>query len=282
MAYFKLPFFLCLVLSLPALAQRPDAGILSKPQERLAPPPQSEAPPITLPQVKPTTPGGTSTTITPAAFRFEGNTAFNDQELTQLLATRVGQPTDLAGLEAAAATITQHYKAHGYLLTDAYIPEQALVASGGVITIAVLEARVGRVKVVVEGTSLSQEFAQSIVDAHLKPNALISEYALDKPVLLLCDLAGYDASAQVEPGTQLGQADITVTVRPQGARVDGSVGLDNFGASPVGASNHINLGSVGVGMRVGQKGRFLASVNLAWRTTTTAPTTGNPERRPRV
>ena len=161
-----------------------------------------------------------------------------------MLARRIQQPTDLAGLTEAANTISAHYRQSGYLLTQAYLPEQAFPADGATITIAILEARVGRVTVRVEGTGISQAFAEDLVAGQLQTGDAVTEYALDKPVLLLRDLAGYEASATVQPGERAGQADVLVTVQAKGPRFDGSVSVDNHGARTAGATRALLAANV--------------------------------------
>ncbi len=78
-----------------------------------------------------------------------------------------------------------------------------------------LEARVGRVTVRVDGAGISQAFAEDLVAGQLEPGDAVTDYALDKPVLLLRDLAGYDAAATVQPGANPGQADVLVTVQAE-------------------------------------------------------------------
>lgn len=228
-------------------AQRPDAGTLQEPQRpiQLLPPPG--APAISLPPAKPAVSGTAAVRMKPAAFRFEGNSLFDESTLAALLANRIGRPTDLAGLTEAASVISQYYRTQGYLLTEAYLPEQTFQAAGGTVTIAVIEARVGRVHVRIDGDSGSASYAQRVVHANLPPGALISEYLLDKPVLLLRDLAGVHATATVEPGRMPGEADVTVTIRSQGLAVDGSVGMDNFGAhaaGPLHLSGNLNVSNL--------------------------------------
>ncbi|MDI1271998.1 ShlB/FhaC/HecB family hemolysin secretion/activation protein [Polaromonas sp.] len=207
---------------------------MQEPQRQLPLLPKPGAPPIGLPAGKTALPVQAAVSITPAAFRFEGNTLFDQEALAALLVDRVNRTTDLAGLTEAAALVSRYYRAQGYLLTEAYLPEQAFQAVGGTVTIAVIEARIGRVHVQFEGDNGSASYARRVVGANLQPGALISEYLLDKPVLLLRDLAGVDASATVEPGQRPGQADVIVTIRAQGPQVDGSVGVDNFGARAAG------------------------------------------------
>ncbi len=215
--------------------QRPDAGTLQEPQRQIPLLPAPAVPQISLPDAKPGVKAAPSIRITPAAFRFQGNTVFDNDTLAAVVAERINQPTDLTGLHDAASLISKHYRSRGFLLTEAYLPEQAFQAAGGTVTIAVIEARVGNVRVRLEGEHGPALFAQGIVSGNLPSGALITENMLDKPVLLLRDLAGMDASATVEPGTQTGEADVTVTIRPQGLLVDGSVSLDNHGAKAVGA-----------------------------------------------
>ncbi|MDP1953541.1 MAG: ShlB/FhaC/HecB family hemolysin secretion/activation protein [Polaromonas sp.] len=216
---------------------RPDSGTLQEQQRQIPMLPQPGAPQITLPAAKPISAGEAAVRITPAAFRIEGNSLFDSATLTGLIADRINRPTDLAGLVAAAAQISRYYRAKGFMLTEAYLPEQAFQATGGTVTIAVVEARVGRVRVQVEGHEGSASYVRRVVANNLRSGAFISENLLDKPVLLLRDLAGVEASAAVEPGQLPGLADVTVTIHAQGPQVDGSAGVDNFGARAAGAQN---------------------------------------------
>lgn len=244
----------CLVLLAPGgssffaqTVRRPDAGTLQEPQRQIPLLPKPGAPPINLPAGKPVLPVQAAVSITPAGFHFEGNSLFDQQTLAALLADRVNRSTDLAGLTEAASLVSRYYRAQGYLLTEAYLPEQAFQAVGGTVTIAVIEARIGRVHVEFEGDNGSASYARRVVGANLQPGALISEYLLDKPVLLLRDLAGVEASATVEPGQRPGQADVTVTIRAQGPQVDGSVAVDNFGAraaGPLHVSANLNVSNL--------------------------------------
>lgn len=229
----------CAAAAAPALAQiRPDAGTLLEPGA-LPPLPPRGNPALELRQAPANLPAAGTARITPAAFSFTGNTVFSSELLAALLASRLRQPTDMAGLTEAANSISAYYRQKGYLLTQAYLPEQAFPAEGGTVTIAILEARVGRVTVRVEGAGISQAFAEGLVAGQLKPGDAVTEYALDKPVLLLRDLAGYEAAATVQPGARPGHADVLVTVQAKGPRVDGSVSVDNHGARTAGAARAV-------------------------------------------
>jgi hemolysin activation/secretion protein len=215
---------------------RPDAGTLLESQRQQPAIPAPGGDPAV--QVRPAPAAATfdrSVVLTPAAFRVEGNTVFAEGELQAVLAPFVNHRMDMGGLLEAAAAVRQYYRDRGHLLTEAYLPQQQFSASGGVVTIRVLEARVGRASARVEGSGPSPALVESIVRAHLPPGTPITEYALEKPILLLRDLPGFDATADVQPGAQPGEADVVVVVRPAGKRVAGLIGVDNYGPRAVGA-----------------------------------------------
>ena len=250
----------------PVLAQqapRPDAGILLQ-QERQAPAaPAGTAAPITVPQPPKVAPFNESVRLEPAAFRVRGSTLFPESTLVALLSDLVDKETDMEGLVQAAARVRRYYRERGYLLTEAYLPEQLFPARNGAIQIRVVEAKVGKVNVRREDEGVSQSLAEDIVNAHLHPGEHITENMLEKPILLLRDLVGFDATAAVTPGAGTGEADITVTIKSQGSKSDGVVGVDNFGARSAGA---IRLGgTANLNNPTGRGDVLSASVQVAER-----------------
>lgn len=216
---------------------RPDAGSLLTPKPPVPAISPPDAPLLMLPGPEPAPPENASVRITPKAFRFVGNNLFQDDVLAALLTDFVNRPTDLAGLAVATAKVASHYRANGYLLTQAYLPEQAFAAVGGTVTIHVIEAKIGRASVELAGNEkgAGRAFVEDLLARHLKNGADVTEYVLDKPVLLLRDLAGHDASATVEPGAALGEVNVRLKVTNKGVYADGSVAVDNHGASAAGA-----------------------------------------------
>ncbi len=216
---------------------RPDAGSLLAPKPSAPAIEPPNAPQLLLPDPKPAPPQNAAVRITPSAFRFIGNSLFSGDVLAALLVDFVDRPTDLAGLALATAKVAAYYRANGYLLTETYLPEQAFAAVGGTVTIRVIEAKIGRASVTMDGSEqpAGRAFVEELVASHLKNGADVTEYLLDKPVLLLRDLAGHDASATVEPGAALGEVNVRVKATSKGLYADGSVMLDNHGASAAGA-----------------------------------------------
>jgi hemolysin activation/secretion protein len=227
------------VLAFPVVAQqvpvRPDAGTILQ-QERIAPqvPAPGGAPVVTVPQPPAAARYDQSIRVTPTGFAIRGNSVFPESVLQPLLNEFVNKSTDMEGLVKAAQAVRKYYRDRGYLLTEAYLPEQQFSARGGVVTIQVLEARVGKIGVKVEDKDVSETLARRIVLANLRPGDAITEYSLDKPILLLRDLIGYEATASVEPGGRAGEADITVLVKSAGPKVDGTMSVDNYGARAAG------------------------------------------------
>lgn len=222
----------------PALAQqtRPDAGTLLEPQRQIPSlPAPGGAPAVVVPEPPAAAPTNDNLRVTPAAFRIRGSTLFPEAVLERLLDDFRDKPTDMEGLVKAAHTVRRYFRERGYLLTEAYLPEQQFPATNGAIIIQVLEARVGKVQVRTEDPGVSKALAERIVHAHLRPGAPITENLLEKPILLLRDQVGFEATAAVEPGAGSGEADITVIVKSAGPKVDGQVSVDNFGAHSAGA-----------------------------------------------
>lgn len=226
--------------ALPSHAQqapRPDAGILLQQERQIPTAPATGGAPVAVPQQVPAAaPFDDTVRITPAAFRVRGSTLYKEPELQALLTDLLDKETDMEGLVKAAQVVRRYYRERGYLLTEAYLPEQQFPTRNGAIQIQVVEARVGKVSVQREDDKVSESLANAIVRNHLRPGEHITEYGLEKPILLLRDLVGFDATASVTPGTNPGEADITVIVKGQGARADGIVGVDNSGARSAGAT----------------------------------------------
>ena len=168
--------------------------------------------------------------ITVNAFTVSGNTAIDSATIVAALAEDIGKELDAGGLANAARKARRVYTSRGYFLAVAYLPQQEI--KSGVVEIAIIEGRLGEIKVsVAPGASITESQARAIIDAHLKSGDLITEAALERPLLLIRDMAGVDAKSTIDPGQQVGTADISVAVVPDqsGRQVSGRVDLDNNG-----------------------------------------------------
>jgi hemolysin activation/secretion protein len=133
----------------------------------------------------------------------------------------------LADLQQATGTITAYYRRNGYFLARAYLPVQEI--QGGVVVIAVLEGRVGRV--VPEfgtGLRLSESSARRFLAA-IPSGTALHERTLERPLLVLNDVPGVTVKATLAPGEKLGESDIFVHIDQDGRLISGAVQIDNWG-----------------------------------------------------
>lgn len=200
-----------------------------------------------------------------ASFRFTGNASQPTATLAPLLARFVNKPLTLAQLDEAAATIRDYYRAHDWLLAQAYIPAQPF--DNGIVEIAIIEGRIDRITVTVDADApVSQAYANGLVAHHLRNGEAVTGAALESALLLLRDVPRVDATSQIAPGDRFGGAAIDVRVtRDQFEKiVTGRVEIDNYGNSTSGA---LRLGAAldinnpyGLGDRLSLQG-FLANAS---------------------
>lgn len=165
-----------------------------------------------------------------AGFRFTGNTVIDEATLAPSVARFVGQKLAMEDLEDAARAARQAYLDRGYFLAQAYLPEQDI--KDGVVEIAVLEGRLGRVEIQLdEDANVPASLVRGIIEQHLKPGDLVTETSLEKPLLLVRDLPRVTAESTIQQGAEVGTADLVVRVKrnPAVSLLTGTVDLDNHG-----------------------------------------------------
>jgi len=217
---------------LAAAQQQPGAGDVLRQEAPKEPLPISPSTAPVLPQVTPTKPALPPTTrvnVTVKDFRFSGNTVFPAAELRETVREFIGKTLDFNGLNDAAGRVQRHYRERGYFLAVAYLPQQEI--KDGIVEIAVLEGRLGAINLQMDPkTRLRESFVRSILDAHLKRGDLITENALERPLLLLRDLPDVEVTSELAPSkAQVGAADLTVKLAENRRVVSGYVDVDNQG-----------------------------------------------------
>jgi hemolysin activation/secretion protein len=237
-----------------AQQQVPDAGRTLRETQQPAPAPFRPAPPA--PRIE--TPERPALTAPAAArfyvktFRVTGSTAFSAARLEQLLQDLAGHEFGLAELQEAAARITRFYREQGYPVARAYLPAQDV--RDGVVEIAVLEGRYGRIELNNRSRVKDEVVLRHL--APLAPGAVIEDKPLERSLLLLYDLAGVAApgaaprqdaaenepltlrmapapggvvtDATLRPGASTGESDLAVSLAPS-PFASGSAELDNYG-----------------------------------------------------
>jgi hemolysin activation/secretion protein len=213
------------LLAAPAFAQQapPGSGQLLQQAQ-----PQQQPLPNNQPRVQIQSPVATHVTdSTPFEVKqivVEGNTTFDTQTLHALVADGEGRTQTLATLATLAQRITDYYRAHGYPLSRAVVPAQAV--TDGVVQFKVIEARYDQVQV----TNHSR-VQTSLLNATLSPlqsGQLVTQDALDRQLLLMNDLPGVQAHAALGPGNAPGTSDLSVDAQPL-PPVTGSLTLDDGG-----------------------------------------------------
>jgi hemolysin activation/secretion protein len=157
------------------------------------------------------------------AFRIEGNTLLPQDVLESALAPFKGQRS-LAELKQATAAVQEQYRQAGYGAVVAYLPEQR--GTDGVVTVRVLEGRVGRV--VVLGNTLFSEANIRRSLPLLVEGQTPQVQRLDAQIQLANENPAKQLAVVLEPGQQQGEVDarINVTERSVGAW---SLSADNTG-----------------------------------------------------
>lgn len=162
--------------------------------------------------------------------RVSGNQAYDTPQLEALLADAVGKQLSLAELNELAARITRYYREHGHLLARAYLPAQDI--GDGVIDIAILEGRLGKLQVQ-NASGLADARVQGRV-AGLREGAPIDSNQLERTLLLLNDMPGVEVNSTLKPGASVGTTDLDLRLLA-GPPYAGSVEFDNYGSSYTGA-----------------------------------------------
>jgi hemolysin activation/secretion protein len=213
---------------------RPDAGAIleSTKQPAIAPKPGADV----LPRVEEPRPalGAPGLKVTVTAFKISGNTLFPESVLLDAVKEFVGKEQNIDGLNDAATKVRAYFRERGYFLAQAYLPQQEI--KDGVVEIAVIEARVGKVALnFKEGSRYSESLIRGIIEAHLKQGDIITENGLETPLLLLNDFPNAVVTSEIKPSQTIGAADLTIHVSDTPSWLSGSVDIDNYGNRFTGA-----------------------------------------------
>jgi hemolysin activation/secretion protein len=176
-------------------------------------------------------PAAEGPTVFVKGFRLAGNTVFPDDVLLPLVRSWVGKPANADQLLDAAEAIKNRYKDAGYFLTQVFVPAQDV--PDGIVTLRVLEARIGATHVDMATTRVSP----ALVDGYMKllpAGAPVTEQDVERPLLLLNDLPGVKVSSVLRPGARTGEADLVVKVADEGRTMGGDAYVDNAGNQATG------------------------------------------------
>ena len=222
----------------------PDAGQVNR-DDRLASPNKGDGLPKTPESIQ-TAPINTPAMQAPASkaklpvsgFRLVGNHAFTaDQLVSELKLALPFEGVAFDELSAAVDRISRFYRAQGYAVARAYIPQQR--SPDGIIQITVLEGN--HVKRVLTNTSnVKTERIQALLQKALCQDqildcvgAAILDANNERAIRLLGDLPGVKVSASLQPGTVTGTSALNIETKPATTPTS-SLGIDNYGSKSTG------------------------------------------------
>jgi hemolysin activation/secretion protein len=153
-----------------------------------------------------------------------GQALYSEAELIAITGFSPGAELSLFELREMASKIADHYHRNGYIVAQAYLPEQDI--KDGSVTIAVIEGHYGSISLRNQ-TNLSDSLANGLLGG-LNSGDTIAIAPLENRLLLLSDIPGVNVRSTLTPGASVGTSDLIVDVTP-GQRVTGSVEADNAG-----------------------------------------------------
>lgn len=207
--------------------------------------------------VRPPMPSDTGFKVQVEQIEITGQDLFSQSELDELLTDQLHKERTFTDLNQAAATITQYFKAHGYLLAQAYLPAQEI--GNGKVEIAVLVGRYG--DVVLKNTSKVSDQAIKKELIGLKPGSYINNSDLERAVLLTGDLAGVAAKITLSPGKNPGTADVVVEAKTKEGGTKGYISFNNWGNRFIGSNQGTVSYTVGNAAHIGDN--FIVGISNA-------------------
>jgi len=219
---------------------QPDAGSLTQQIEQGK---EMRLPPVKKPSAVPapeTTPaGGLQVTVT--RFRFVGTTRLGEDVLQKSVQPWLNRAVGFGELQKAAAAVATAYRDAGWVV-QAYLPKQEI--DGGVVTIQVVEAVLGKVQVETNGkVRASQQAVRGIALAAQPAGQPLNGDAIDRSLLVIDDLPGVSAQGFLKAGQNNGETDLVLQLEPE-PLVAGNAGVDNTGSHSTG-ENRVTLALYG-------------------------------------
>lgn len=215
----------------PSPAPDPATANTPKPADT-APPATAVKPPATPPSETVTQPADNSDEFKFKRFRFQGNTVYSDQTLTQLLSNKVPSVKTLPDIQRAAETVAARYQEDGVLARVDVLPQDL---TEGVVTITITEGRFAGARMeTAESPKLPADFLLKLVETAQPKNAPVELSQMDKATMLLNEVPGVQASVRLSTGQDEGETIALVQVQDK-RPWDGQITLDNTGSISTGA-----------------------------------------------
>jgi len=127
-------------------------------------------------------------------------------------------------LQEVANKITTYYRKAGYIVAQAFVPQQDV--SGGKVVIKVLEGQLGNV--LSEG---NKKYSSALLAAPFQGliGKALHKDDIESAILIITDYPGLTAFAVFKPGEKVGTTDLVLKIKDEDA-VDATVTWDNHGS----------------------------------------------------
>ena len=229
-----------------------------EPQPPILPEVSREPAPLEL---KPLEPKAGQVSFTVKRFVFVGNTKIPSAELQPIVADFVGKPITFDDLKRITDAITEYYREQGWLVR-VILPQQDI--TDGSVTIRVIEAKLGGIRIDNQSTRVSNERVESWVYGRIPQASELSLDELDRAILTLNDLPDVFVTSSLQEGSKPGETLLLLTVTDK-PLVNGQVSVDNYGSNNSGiarGSALVNVnGPLGIGDQLSVYGMYSSGNN---------------------
>ncbi len=213
----------------PAHAQTSAGQLLQQnrelePQPPILPEATRETAPI---EYKPLTPKPGQLSFVVKQFVFVGNSKLSNDDLQPVVADFIGKSITFDDLKLVTDAITEVYRERGWLVR-VFLPQQDI--TDGTVTIRIIEARLGGIKIDNRSQYVSDERVEKWVYGRIPKASELSLDQLDHALLTLNDLPDVSVAGTLQEGGQPGETILLLTVTDK-PLINGQVAVDNFGDS---------------------------------------------------
>jgi hemolysin activation/secretion protein len=231
-----------------------DAGALQQQIEKEAPDVfTSPLPSVGAPESVPQADDGVQILI--HGVRLQGVQLVNEHELLDRLAPSLEKSYSLQGLQKLVDVVTAFYSERGFVI-QAYLPQQS-IDKDGIVTIQVLEAKLGDVKVenINDQARLSNEKAANYIKAQMPVGQPLNANLVSKGLVLLNELPGIKVVSALEAGDRDGETNIHLSLK-RTSLIDARVETKNGGNRSTGVAQAVLSLSSNSPFKMGDQASF--------------------------
>lgn len=173
------------------------------------------------------------------------------KEIRKIVSEYENKELSFNDIQEIASKITKLYRANGYFVARAYIPEQDILKQGNDLKLSIIEGDYGEFKL--HNNSLVKD---SIIQANLdsiKGKNIVSTSTLERAMLIINDTPGATVTkAEVKPGKKVGTSDFIIGTEAT-KKYTGFILGDNYGSQYTGRNRLIAGTDINSPFKVGDK-----------------------------